>query len=1325
MPESLQSPPAIQATAATEKGYDLTPPKNTGDNKNLSPTSNSPLGVATHDFNTKPDDLLEHRDSPALHDTPLLLHPRRAPGLPEADGVRLHSSYPHPLNADSAELAPPSPATASSAIERPESGPRPPPSDPTPQFHVVADVNTIQPSIVRKISNASVTIRHPAPDLNPRSGAYLGNIAALEATAERFSMTSSIEDAIRDAHDELKRSDSRRSSLLHANSTHANSVANVTRRRAGTDASSTSSQLHPLPLSRQSSIVGTNNAARHGGYSPAGYVMSPANSFSNRSTRLRSGSKASSLGQPSALIANMNSTAMSPDAGNRGEDFPFLSRHGPGKGSVRSVMSGKLSLAEIAEIEPPTSLTQDALDEADRAAAIGEDPEDDDTIRASAHQHIESQFAAEFDDQETPPADTFSPMLDGDLAAGPAPRLQLHQPDQSTRYGHYDQEPERPATAESGATFEARMAFGDFDGVHCDPEAILFAEPPAAEYLPPEPAPRRRPEPPAARPTSYFDHSTGQQMLYYPARVPAMLNLPPKLSKKDGRLLGQQMRRSRVMSAMPEASRGSRSWLPDPLEGIERTYSSESPGFHEEPLPQPAAPVSLGLPEDTPQLPGLDFGEKPPLHRSQPSDTGTIVPVVQEPEREYRRPPRLTDVEKRQSRMTNLGNLPPQLRASAFFDLPSEAPKIEMKEGSAMATLDSILDASAAAPVSAFTDHVFAGKLGEEVYGAEKKTKKKKTKPANLAANGRVEEAEPSPPLPSPGPRKLVKRNPSSELLNVAAGEPKKRSSVFNLLGGSRAADEDDRRSAIGANDHSSPENEQEPFSPNQLAPDEDEEVDEEEESEEEEEAPGYQGQPTTLLAELQLRKQQQKLRTRPNPNGLHTTLLELDAVHEIERKTRTKKKVNLAWEDPAINPGPEEDDDEDVPLAMLTTARATGHDRSTMDVSAFMAEVNRPLGLMERRDMEENEPLSRRRDRLQGKQAGPVPVYLSDVQKRMSTLTVTPTIAALGSSGNLHARSQSRLTLPLQDEDPDADNTSEPDVAGETLAERKARLAAENPLPRARPVSGMFSSELLGQFAEPEEPPADPKAKGKGAGRGKENAPPGNEVPEESETLGQRRRRLQMEREARQLEIGPGVGPASGANASQIRAVSANTMDANRLSKRMSMADMLGAHPFDQPQGRVDPREMERLRREAEAVRVQRDQEVKMAMLRTQMPNTLNNPTFGARNGGYMGGRFNDGLGGGARAGAGVSLGYGNASGWPQPQQAVGMGMGMTQGGYGGGYYAVPGVAGNQMNGAMYGGVPNPGYAPYGMGMGMMASPAQQTGQVDRVERWRQSVMQ
>ncbi len=350
-----------------------------------------------------------------------------------------------------------------------------------------------------------------------------------------------------------------------------------------------------------------------------------------------------------------------------------------------------------------------------------------------------------------------------------------------------------------------------------------------------------------------------------------------------------------------------------------------------------------------------------------------------------------------------------------------------------------------------------------------------------------------------------------------------------------------------------------------------------------------------------------------------------------------------------------------------------------------------------------------------------------------MSTLTVTPTLAALGASGNIHARSQSRLTVPMQQGEEsgsqngeEAAEISDPEIEGESLAARKQRLANET-LPRARPVSIAFSAELLSQFGETDPPIAasESKDKGKATGLGKSPVSPSIEVPEEEETLGQRRRRLQLEREAREQEMGPGgaAGRPNGTHGRNPSYGSTAMLDVvNPVTKRLSMADMLGAHPFDRAQGRVDPREQERARREAEVVRMQQEQESKLAMLRAQMPNNLVNPVFGARNGGYMGGRFNDGLGGGFAAGNGVSLGYGNTTNFPtqQPmyqQQYQQQRAAVPGGGYAGGYVA-PNPYGMQMN--VYGNMASPVYGSYQM----MPSPAQQAGHVDMVERWRQNVM-
>jgi len=1181
------------------------------------------------------------------------------------------------------------PGTGATTLVRPTPVNSPPQ---TPRFPVAAIAGPSEPSIVRTSSVASLNLRHPTPDPNKRSrsGACLGNIAALEATAERLSMTSSIEDAIREEHEELKRSDSRRSSILRANST------NRDRKISVSDAGSVRSQaLLTATLSRQSSVVDLNAAARLGGYSPAGYIMSPHPSLSGASGRLRSGSKTGSVEVPPVAEKpddNGIETARLSEVGN-GEDFPFLSRHGPGKMSTRSTRSN-LSYVQSIQLDEPIGLTKEAFDEADRAASASHDLDEEEIIRASAYQHIEAQFA-HFDDDDTHHSTIRQPMLTQAYDDLPSPRLQIHQPEshhlyQDQAYGSYHDD--RPTTSASTATYQqAQNAFGDFDGVHCVPEVDGFPLAPEPEeahgFSPPqEPMPLVTADKhvlPAPRPKSYFDPSTGQEMMYYPARVPAMLNLPPKLSKKP-KAAARQMRRSQmVVSAMAQDTRESRVWLPDPLDGARG--SRESLPFMGDLL---GAPLHMA-PEHAAQ--GDESIPARPTHSRQASETSTIhasAPAAQTnvaalatlelaaPAREIRRPQRLTGMaDKRNTRATMLDGLPPQLRASAFFDLPAEAlPKIEVQGGSAMDTLDSILDASASAPVSAFTDHVFAGKLGSEVYGTEKK-KKKTTRKSHMMTK--------SADLDVP---------PSTE----------KRGSHFSLLGGrKKRGDEDgeDEWTTVGLDEDGTQRREQQPLSPNELAPDADERSSEEEETDEEEEEDEdgelYQGPPTTLLAELQLRKQQNKMRTRNvtqlNPNGLHSTLLELDAVAEVQRKARHGKRVNLAWEDPNANPDHNEDlDDDEVPLGMLYVAKANGMNRSTMDISAVMNEVHRPLGLMERRELEENEPLSRRRERLQGTVSGLIPPAIDVVQQRLSQLHPSP-------YGAIGLRSQSRLALPLPSPGQglvagDVHAPDDDEEEGETLAQRKARLAAENPLPSARPVSGAFSAELLNQFGND----LDKRPDSKGS-KGKEVSGPTAGVPEEEETLGQRRRRLQAEREARDREFTTRM-PEQMAMGNTLHPV----QDDPRLSRRLSMADVLNAHPREAPQGWMDPREAERLQREAEFMRSQQEKEMKMAALRAQMPTTLAMPSHGARAGGYMNGAFNNGLGG--------TVGYDASPAMVARQQ----GMSMMPPAAGLGYGPAPGVASPYGGGMM-----NPGYG-NGYGIPMQMNPQG----TDMVERWRQGVM-
>ncbi|KAH6983319.1 hypothetical protein BKA56DRAFT_483321 [Ilyonectria sp. MPI-CAGE-AT-0026] len=1027
--------------------------------------------------------------------------------------------------------------------------------------------------IVRTTSDSdSLAIKHPTPDINPRFGAYVGNIAHLEATAERLSMTSSIDDAIRDLHGELKRSDSRRSSILAAH-VKSNSIDDY--------ASNSGSAVEHLKRnpSISSSIVSTNNAARHGGYSPGGFVMSPSHSLTGR---LRSGSKNSS-GRPEIDVESV------------------LSRHGPGKASVRSVRSTKMSLAEISESEP-IALTQDVLDKADSSPPLKSAQND-------------SHLPVELRDANMPTTDVFHNMMgDDDFLQ----KEKADAPPELSRGMGPDHDHQRPGTSRSDTTFQqCQDAFGDFDGVHWD-EAEGDHYSPQEPEIPVMPAPPPRAVPQSmARPQSYMDPESGQQMLYYPARVPAMLNLPPKLSHKPKS--DRDNRRSQVLSVMMD-NRQSRaidlggnrqsthqrdSWLPDPLAGHRESFAALSSD-------------ELGM------TPAAEIRS---VHSSHEGDR-VAQPEIQPETEPLRRPQKLSrmDPDKQRSRMSNL---PPQLRASAYFDIPSTtAPEIEVKDGSAMATLDSILDASAHAPVSAFTDHNYAGKLGNEIYGKEKKR-------GSVAA--------------------------SAMLRPVSGEQPKKRAS-FMWLGKrhSHASDDKDPRtsdedaSRMGPVNSDTRAGEDEALTPRShdsrsVRSDDDEQMEDQEEGEEEDmsEEEEYYGPPTTLLAELQLRKQQQKERTqRQFPGGMHATLLEMDAVAETQRLHRNARRVNLAWEDAEGNLHDSNSDDEDTPLAIIA-ARNQGA-QNVMD-------LNRPIGLMERRELEDNEPLSHRRARLHGQD----PRTLM-VQNRPSM----PNLQGDGSGVHLP-----RSPHSAQDMAPESDE----DEIEETLADRKKRLAAkdeaENPLPRARPVSSVFTAELLGQFGDLDE----------GKNKEKEAKPAGDE------TLGQRRRRLQAEREAREREM----------SFNQLAGPQESETQPPTMKLRMNMANVLAAHPKRDVDFRAQE---ERQRMEAEN-RAARERDAKMAAIRNQMPTSLDFPS-NERSGGFRGGAFNDGLGGGV----------------PQPTmppQALNVPM------YGGGglqhrasaVFNSYGAPVNQMQ-------PMQQQPAYGSMMPMTGAPS------NRIEQWRQGVL-
>ena len=558
--------------------------------------------------------------------------------------------------------------------------------------------------------------------------------------------------------------------------------------------------------------------------------------------------------------------------------------------------------------------------------------------------------------------------------------------------------------------------FEDFDGVH------TVAQP--CEPLPSTPPLNHQRSSPmlTGRPQSSMEPAPEEDMVYYPAPVPMMLNLPQRLSKLPA-ATKRDKRRSQMLSNLPPEALKSAAWLP---------------GMSEEPDDQPVS-------------------TKDNQHRSEESKRRTMT------------------------------DLPPQLRASMFFDYPSIRQDVEVKGGSAVATLDSILDASAFAPVSAFTDHPIVGHLGAEIYGD--------TSENHIGPDPRQQKRSSTLNI-------LVRGDSSSNLLD----NTKKHNSLMSLgnyFGRGKSSGQQDEPNA----QYQELEG---------IVPNHDDDGDNdlgqaqeavEEEPQEKDKFQAIEGQPTTLLAELQLRKKQQKLRNRTAatafPDGMHSTLMQLDAVAQFQKQARNQRHTTLAWEDSEVNcVGPENANDEDVPLGMLYPSQRQRRPDSE----------DRPLGLIARRQIEDSEPLSHRRARLRGE----------DLSLRDQSLLQQEAAYPKGSTHVLI--------------DNEARNEDEDEHPGETLAQRIRRIKATKIPTQSRPVSGDFASEILSQlgaFSPSEQPQQNQHTE----------PPPTNRKPPdpEEETLGQRRRRLQAE-----VAALPGKDRTAGSS----------------LPQRRSMADLLQKHP-------------------------------------------------------------------------------------------------------------------------------------------------------------------
>lgn len=493
--------------------------------------------------------------------------------------------------------------------------------------------------------------------------------------------------------------------------------------------------------------------------------------------------------------------------------------------------------------------------------------------------------------------------------------------------------------------------------------------------------------------------------------------------------------------------------------------------------------------------------------------------------------------------MANLQSLPPQLRASIFFEQQGIPQDVQIQNHSAVATLESILNASATAPATAFTDHPFAGDVRKTHFAPERPTTRHST--ATLIAQPQSSEADAKTlKRRTTSLGGLLKRASSSDELTSVLRRPGSRSSMsmLDFNGGGKKLQKRKSRASlmdmqqeqeesgshprtpghevdlsnglIAQAENGSPLDERRPMDQSRPATamsgskmlTENEQIEQDfheheadEGASDVEEGEASFVQPSTLLAELQVRKAQLRSRNRTAatayPQGMHSTLLQMDAVLEIDKRKRQKQRIALAWEDPALRQNEEErgDPDDDVPLGVLYPSKNGLINQTLGDERDW----DRPLGLMEKRELENNEPLSSRRNRLRGGSALPRSQGPS-AGKQPVPLTST---------------SQVNLSAPQGGE-----GEKEEEDEGETLAQRLKRLRTKEALDAAvgdlappkdgeRPQS-TWSNELLSQFGGLE--PNEGEAK-KGSSNRKSVGP--EEL--ENETLGQRRARLQREREA------------------------------------------------------------------------------------------------------------------------------------------------------------------------------------------------------------------
>ncbi|KAI5294440.1 hypothetical protein KEM52_004016 [Ascosphaera acerosa] len=725
--------------------------------------------------------------------------------------------------------------------------------------------------------HSTVDIASPRPDLQSIQGAYKGNIVRLEKSAEQLSESPDMGTEIR----------------------------KMTKK----------AETHPAHWSDDSSKARSDEAS-----SPSGEVTTDTEDNSSRQ------------GDETVRIADSRSVSRWQKASFSAVTQPTQRQANKQQQMGSSAAMGDTRLSADPDMEHTASFTRSVLPPPTTPSPI-EAPRNFGGWRAiTPIEHSErhdSRVAATTGEM---PRFSFNSYR---LARVPDAPYQpgLYMSDYST---HYLDETfyRRPSSAASEDTYQqARTAFKDFDGVHIGLHPRASA---SIRRFSMTDAPATKKEKAAdGRPPDI------DGLIYYPAPVPKMLNLPRKIANKNQEDLHN--RRTQLLAS---------------------TIARQS---------------------------GLLSGDAT-----------------------------ATDTAKRLQE--KLAKLPPALRAAAYFDGPPTAMDgmvIAPLNGSAIQTMDAVLDAAAQAPV-------------------------------NTLVNGAV-----TAPIP------VI----STDTTDASRG--RKRKSLFRrsesrlrITNNDAAEGSDGERP--GTSDQLMPFKRQSTYEADKamLAPGQDELAFEEDlagegqiDSDEDE----FHGAPATLLAELELRKKAQKSRTkvhelrsraRTGAGDLGgSTLLELDAVAQLQDEARRKQKhITLAWEGPdaGANDGP--DDDEDVPLAVLIQNKTTKQGRSAGPLQRQIDEF-KPSGLMAQLEQEENETLGQRRVRLRG-EVPPAVAKRGTVAYPMEGMPLHSEEDSDGSAEEGETLAQRAARLKRE--------------ATETLAERRARLRAEN-----EGLYSDFAQDLLNLFDE------------------------------------------------------------------------------------------------------------------------------------------------------------------------------------------------------------------------------------------------------------------